>query len=169
MPSGIKKVFATPLNEVSTIVKEELGTLRFEGNKVYKYVKIQNATATVAFVAGDMACYRADKYDENQVVTDFTDADTIGIPAGALQGAGAGVLATAYYGWVQVRGFATLNQALAGSPSVGDELTALAATADKTATARLYSGTSPNIKANGGLLGRVMHVANKEVILECPY
>lgn len=169
MPSGVKKVFATPLTEVSSSAKEELGTIRTEGNRLYKYVMIKNVTATVAGAAGDAVPYRADKYDENWVVVDNTDADTIGIPAGILQGALTGTAGTAYYGWVQIKGFATLSQALAGSPAVGDELTILAATADKTATARLYAGTTPNIKANGYKLGVVMHVANKEVMLDCLY
>ena len=169
MPKGMKKVFATPLTEVSTTAKEELGTIRFEGEKVYKYVKIANVTATVAAASGDPVAYKADKYDEHTVVTDNTDADTIGIPAGVLQGTVAGVLAVSYYGWIQLKGYAVLNSALAGSPSVGDELTILAATADKTATARLYAGTTPNIKANGYKLGVVMHVANKEVILDCTF
>ena len=169
MPSGIKKIFASALTEVTSVTKEELGTVRFEGNNVYKYVKIQNVTATVAGAKGDPVPYRADKYDEHWVVIDNTDADAVGIPAGVLQGTVVGTAGTVYYGWIQIRGFATLNAALAGSPAVGDELTILAATTDKNATRRLWAGTTPNIVPNGGKFGTVMHVANKEVIVECSF
>jgi hypothetical protein len=166
MPSGIKRIFASVLSSVTAVPKEEVGTIRFEGKNIYKYVKIQNVTATVAGAAGDPVPYRADKYDEDWVVVDNTDADAVGTPAGVLMGTVAGVAGTAYYGWIQIRGFATLLTALVGPPTVGSELTILAASADKTVIVRTYAGGGA---ANGGLFGRVMHVANKEVILDCVF
>ena len=59
MPSGIKQAFASKLTDVDSVAREALGTLRFEGNKVYKYVELRNVTATVAGVAGNGVAYGA--------------------------------------------------------------------------------------------------------------
>ncbi|KKM65406.1 hypothetical protein LCGC14_1491550, partial [marine sediment metagenome] len=56
-PRGIQKIFVTQLTAVDAVAKEPLGTIRFDGNKVYKYVELANITATVAGVAGDIASY----------------------------------------------------------------------------------------------------------------
>lgn len=116
MPSGMKKVFITPLDAVESTDKEGVGTLRFEGNKVYKWVKFLNTTATVAGALGDPVCYTAvDGYDDNEVCADLTDADAKPIGAGILQATVIGTLGTAYYLWIQIRGFATLVEAIAAS------------------------------------------------------
>lgn len=57
--AGIKQTFVTKLTDVNSTAQEVLGTLRFEGNKVYKYVEIKNTTATVAGAAGDPVAYFA--------------------------------------------------------------------------------------------------------------
>ena len=36
--AGIKRSYATPLDELSSTMKEPLGTIRREGRKTYKYV-----------------------------------------------------------------------------------------------------------------------------------
>lgn len=167
MPSGIKKIFATPLSAVNTSAKEELGTIRFEGNDVYKYVKIRNVTATVAGVAGDPVAYRVDEYDAHHVVLDITDADTIPIGAGCIQGTVTGTLATDYFGWIKIKGLQAIPTALAGTPAVGDDVGILAT--DKTLNRRLWAGTTPTIQALVARMGTVKHVANKEVILDCPF
>lgn len=101
------------------------------GMTMYRYVKLRNETATVAVVAGDMLAYLASPVagsgatlnDEfHTVVSDNTDAATKPIAAGMAGAAVAGVLATAYYGWVQCGGFAIVNQTIAGTPSDGDGL-----------------------------------------------
>lgn len=116
MPSGLKRVFLTPLDDVSTTDKEGVGTLRFEGNKVYKYVKVLNTTATVAIAAGDVLAYTSvTGYDNSQVCSDLTDADAKPVAAGVAQATIAGVAGTSYYAWVQVKGPATLNAAIESS------------------------------------------------------
>lgn len=166
MPAGLKRVFVTPLDAVDTSDKEGVGTIRREGNKTYKYVKLQNVTATVAVADGDVVSYRADQYDTHHVVSDATDADAAPIAAGVTLATIAGVAGTAYYVWIQIQGHKILLQALAGTPVAGDEL--VASTTDKTATRRTYAGTTPAIVPNGSLLGVVQHVTNKDVILRCP-
>jgi hypothetical protein len=111
------------------------------GTCLYRYVKLRNETATVAVVAGDMLAYLASPVagsgatlnDEfHTVVSDNTDAATKPIAAGMAGASCAGVLATAYYGWVQTHGFAIVNQTIAGVPTDGDAL--FLSTTDKTLT-----------------------------------
>jgi hypothetical protein len=111
------------------------------GATTFRYVKLRNETATVAVVAGDMLAYLASPVagsgatlnDEfHTVVSDNTDAATKPVAAGMAMAAVAGVLATAYYGWVQCGGFAIVNQTIAGTPADGDGL--FLSTTDKTLT-----------------------------------
>jgi len=93
--------------------------------KVYKYVKVRNETATVAGAAGDVVGYLGSPSatENNTVVTDNTDAATKPVGAGVLLADVAGVLATSYFCWVQIRGPFTANQNLAGTtPADGDAL-----------------------------------------------
>lgn len=169
MTQGIKKIFATKLTEVATTDKEGVGTIRFEGNKVYKWVKLQNTTATVAVAAGDAVAYNAATgHSVNQVVSDLSDADAIPVCAGLVQAAIAGVLATAYYCWIQIKGPATALQTLAGSPADGD-LLMMATSTDKTLTKQLFAGTTPNIAATGGYAGIATDASAKLVALDCPF
>lgn len=123
----------------------QLGTLGMAvtayGTAIFRYVKLRNETATVAVVAGDMLAYLASPVagsgatlnDEfHTVVSDNTDAATKPVAAGMAGAAVAGVLATAYYGWVQCGGFAIVNQTIAGTPADGDGL--FLSTTDKTLT-----------------------------------
>lgn len=116
-------------------------TIDSQGTKTYRYVKLRNETATVAVVSGDMLAYLASpvagsgaslNQEYHTVVSDNTDAATKPIAAGMALASVAGVLATAYYGWVQTGGFAIVNQTIAGTPADGDGL--FLATTDKTLT-----------------------------------
>lgn len=130
--SGLKQTFLTRLGDVDTSAKEVLGVLRYEGNKVYKYVKVQNAGGTVTGAAGDLVGYAAaGGYTNNQVVIKAGDADAVPITAGVLQGTYAGVAGTPEYGWIQIRGAATLTVAVtSGAIGSGFRLS----TTDKTGT-----------------------------------
>ena len=116
MPSGIKQSFGSKLTDVDTTPRDPVGSIRFEGNKVYKYVLFKNTTATVAVVAGDLVGYDAeDGHTNHHVVSDLTDAGTKPCCAGAVLAAVAGVLATSYYCWIQIKGGITLAQAISNS------------------------------------------------------
>lgn len=133
MPSGIKQIFASKLTDVDNVAREALGVIRIEGNKVYKYVEFKNATATVAMVAGTLVAYASSAlsgYLNSRVVSDLTDADAQPICAGVAQAAVAGVAGTSYFGWIQIRGPATLDTNVTnGTAGVPIHLT----TTDKTA------------------------------------
>lgn len=121
MPSGIKKVFITPLTDVSTTDKEGVGTIRFEGNKIYKYISYSNEAAAVAGVAGEVAYYVADTgYGASDVTSDLSASGVAGreVAAGVLQAA----LADNEYGWIQIKGLATLTIALTAGAD-GNSLT----------------------------------------------
>lgn len=133
MPEGIKRVFLTPLDTVDTKDLEGVGTLRFAGNKLYKYVSLTNTTATTSGAAGDAVLYKAVTGGISQaVVIDDDDADTVPNGAGILMATIAGVQNTTYYCWIQIKGPATLAQAIAGSPDDGQPLQASGS--DKTLT-----------------------------------
>lgn len=168
-PRGIQKIFVTQLTAVDSVAKEPLGTIRFDGNKIYKYVELANITATVAGVAGSIASYSADLYDVNKVVLDADDADTKPIGAGVLQATVVGVLAVSEFCWIQIKGGATLNVVpVAGSAVDGDAFVADAAV-DKGATRLDYAGTTPAILENAARMGQVQDASTGQVILDCPF
>jgi len=164
--NGRKRIFLTPLTAVETTDKEGVGTLRWEGNKVYKWVKFQNTTATVAGVSGDVVAYGAATGAENSlVVNDRDDADAKPIGAGALQAAVTGTAGTAYYCWIQIKGPATLSTALGGSAGDGDTL--MAGSTDKAVTKFLNDdATETN---DGHPIGVANDASAKKVVLDCPF
>lgn len=157
--AGIKQTFVTKLTDVNSTAQEVLGTLRFDGNKVYKYVEIKNTTATVAGAAGDpVAYFAATGYGNNRVVIDLTDADaTVPFSAGVLCGTITGTLAVAEYGWIQIKGLSTLLTAVT-SGAAGK--TFKLSTTDKTA--------SVSTAATDNFMGVSMN-ATTGVCLDCPF
>lgn len=155
MTAGIKKVFVTPLTAVDSTDKEGVGTLRFEGDKIYKYVKIQNTTATVAGAAGDPVAYFAvTGPTDHRVVLDLTDASAQPVGAGVLMGTVAGVLTVAYYGWIQVSGLATLLTDVQGTPVIGSGC--MMSTTDKQMT-----------KVTGVIASIATYITTSKVRLHC--
>ncbi len=161
MPSGITQIFQSKLTDVDTVQRDQLGVIRHEGNKMYKYVKIKNS-ATVAIVAGDILVYYAAAstgYLSNQVSVKYADGDAnFCIGAGVALAACAGVAATSYYAWLQIRGHGTLS----ATPVGGAEGKAFIKTvnADKTAT----------LKADdiAPVIGIQLHASDGTAILDFP-
>ncbi|PCJ26715.1 MAG: hypothetical protein COA94_04780 [Rickettsiales bacterium] len=117
MPSGLKRVFLTPFDTVDTSDKEGVGTIRFEGSKIYKYIQYSEEAAAVASVVGEVAYYvAASGYANNDVTSDLSASDAVG--AGVLQA----ILADNEYGWIQIKGYAVLTIALTAGAD-GDPLT----------------------------------------------
>ena len=85
--------------------------------KLYKYVQYDTGSAGAAAVAGEVCYYYTlDGYKNNQVTSDLSDSVEIG--AGVLQA----VMTDGQFGWIQIRGAATLTIALTAG-SDGDPLT----------------------------------------------
>ena len=146
--TGFNQSFKAALVDQDTYAVEILGTIRYERNAVYKYVKF---SGTTAIAIGDVLCY---------VATDTANTTVDG--ANTAFGAGVAITAvgtgTVLYGWMLVEGLATLSTAFAGSPAVGDNMTT--------------SGASPpavtkNAASNTMVVGNVVNVANK--IMACTF
>lgn len=111
------------IDRVDTVAQFALGTVYFDDvNNAYKYVQYNTGAGSVAAVANRAAYYlSADGYKNNQVTSDVSDSVEVG--AGVLQSApGDGE-----FGWIQIKGPATLGLALTGGTD-GDPLTATGAT-----------------------------------------
>ena len=89
--------------------------------KLYKYVQYDTGSVGTSAVAGE-ACYyyTLDGYKNNQVTSDLSDSVEIG--AGILQA----VMTDLQFGWIQIKGAATMTIALTAGAD-GDPLTATGA------------------------------------------
>lgn len=122
MGKGRKLVFITSLTDTKTEDVETVGTIRREGNNVYKWVQYNVGAGAVAAVANQVAYYyQAGGYATGQVTSDLSDSVNIG----------AGVLMSApndtEYCWIQIQGPATLALALTAGAD-GNALTPVGST-----------------------------------------
>lgn len=94
------------------------------GTKIYKYVKYNVGAGSVAAVAGNVAGYYAASGASAGAYTEVTSdvSDTAGLGAGVLQA----VIADGEYGWIQIKGVATLTTALTAGAD-GNALTLVGA------------------------------------------
>lgn len=150
MPDGIKKVFATRLDRVYDQDREGLGTIRFEGGNVYKWVKI---VATANISAGDALCY-------NLTDTNLQTVDRANSAVGAGIAMAAVASGATKFGWIQTRGLATLANTIAGtSPAAGNAVTNTGAAAGVVTKAAAVTDC---------IVGYIVHAANKIVALSYP-
>ena len=94
-------------------------------SKTYKYVEYDTAAGGVAAVAGNVCYYLAvggASAGQTTIVTSDL-SDSAGVGAGVLQA----VIADGGFGWIQVRGVATLTTALTAGAD-GNALTAVGST-----------------------------------------
>jgi len=159
--SGIKKIFATGLSETSLTDMEGVGVIRFEGNKVYKWVKYDDGAGNLDIVAGDVLVYVAvTGYAAAVVTADVSDGDTLPIAAGLAVGT---VTVDATFMWMQIKGGATLSLDATGTtPGDGDALCA----ATNGGTDKVAIVDPPD---NRNRLGVSIDDSAKTVILECPF
>jgi len=125
-----------------------------DGIKVYKYIKYDTGGGSVAAVADQVAYYYTlDGYKNHTVTSDLSDSVEIG--AGVLQSApGDGE-----YGWIQIKGPATLALALTAGAD-GDPLTPTGAGAD--GTLDVSAAVTDNVCAIAG------DISDKEVVCDFP-
>lgn len=110
-----KQVFVTSVDEVHDEEKDNLGDLRWEGGKLYKYIKYNDGTGNLDGAAGDVVTYfdngtAGAGYGNNEVTKDFSDG-TDSFPAGVLVAA----MTDGQFGWIQLKGFDTLSTAIESS------------------------------------------------------
>jgi hypothetical protein len=108
------------LTTIDSTPKFRLGqTAQQEDGKVYKYVKYEAGAAAVAGVAGEVAYYATIAVgDATGTVVTSDLSDSLEVGAGVLQAD----LTDGSYGWVQIKGIATLSIALTAGAD-GDPLT----------------------------------------------
>lgn len=117
-------IIGLDLTAIDASAKFKLGTIAGdiggEGpQKSYRYIKYTQGAAAVAGVAGEVAYYATVAVGDATgtiVTSDLSDSDEVG--AGVLQSA----LTDGTFGWVQVKGPATLSIALTAGAD-GDALT----------------------------------------------
>ncbi len=153
MAAGEKRIFRTKLTDTSTADLEGVGTQRREGDKTYKWVLFNNGAGNVAAVAGNFSYYYlAGGLQDNTVTMDLSDSVNIG--AGVFQA----VIPDGSYGWIQIKGPATLT-------------TALTAGADGNALTPVGSADG-TLDVSGLVTDHVCAIADdisaKEVTLICP-
>lgn len=149
----------TRLTDTSTVDKEGIGAIRFEHNKIYKWVQYVAGAGSIAAVAGNVVGYyapagdfAAEGYTNCKVTSDVSDALVV---AGVLQA----VIAANSYGWIQIKGPATLNTALV-SGSDGQPLV-LSTTTDGTLKVAAA--------ATDAVCAFAQDASDKTVILNCPF
>ena len=153
---SMKKVFQTKLTDTSTTDLEGIGVLRFEGPRVFKWIKYEAGTGAVAAVAGNGVVYHGDDSvvldTEADVTSDYSDGT--GIVAGVLQA----VIADESFGWIQIKGVAIVNLAL-DSGADGNEL--IVGTTDGAFAVRAL--------ATSMTAGVALDATAKIILLDCPW
>jgi hypothetical protein len=112
MVQGIKRVFRTALTDTKTTDFEQVGTIRFEGNKVYKWVQFSGTTAVAA---GKVVCYLATAGAD--LLETVVDGANSVIGAGIAQAAVAA--GTVMFGWIQVTGPCVFAGTVTGAAGAG--------------------------------------------------
>ena len=131
-----------------------LGDVVWTGKKAYKFVQYIEGTAATDGVADEVAYYYTlDGYKNNQVTSDLSDSVEIG--AGVLQAA----MSDQEYGWVQIKGAATLSIALTAGAD-GDPLTPTGA---GDGTLDQPTAVTDHICAYAG------DISDKEIICDFPF
>ena len=111
----------TSVSDTAEFLLGQHGAVVGSPTKLYKYVQYDTGSAGAAAVAGE-ACYyyTLDGYKNNQVTSDLSDSVEIG--AGILQA----IMTDGQFGWVQIKGPATMTIALSAGAD-GAPLTATGA------------------------------------------
>ena len=132
-----------------------LGDVFFgSGNKVYKFVQYKEGAAATDGVAGEVAYYYTlDGYKNHQVTSDLSDSVEVG--AGVLVAA----MSEAEYGWIQIKGAATLTIALTAGAD-GDPLTP---TGSADGTLDVSALVTDNVCAIAG------DISDNEIICDFPW
>lgn len=143
------------LDEVHTSPEFAVGsTFETEDGKIYKYLEYKEGTAAVDGVAGEVAYYYTlDGYKLGQVTSDLSDSVEIG--AGVLQA----TMSDGEFGWLQIKGAATLSIALTAGAD-GDPLTPTGA---GDGTLDVTTAVTDNICAIAG------DISDKEIICDFPF
>ena len=144
----------TAVSDTAEFLLGQHGAVVGSPSKVYKYVQYYTGSGSVAAASGNAAYYYTlDGYKNNQVTSDLSDSVEIG--AGILQA----VMTDGQFGWIQIKGAATMTIALTAGVD-GDPLTPTGA-AD--GTLDVSSHPLDNVCAIAG------DISDKEIICDFPF
>ncbi len=109
---GIKQTFGDLITSNSTTALNELGVIRFEGSKEYRYVQVV-----------DLACALGDVLTQAAITEGIVTIDISGGSSVAVfcRGVAIGVIASGSYGWIQTKGIGVVQ--CDGGVAAGDALT----------------------------------------------
>lgn len=131
-----------------------VGDIYWKGSKAYKFVEYKEGTAATDGVASEVAYYYTlDGYKNNQVTSDLSDSVEIG--AGVLMVA----MSDGEFGWIQIKGPATLALALTAGAD-GDPLTP---TGSADGTLDVSGAVTDHVCAYAG------DISDKEIICDFPF
>ena len=143
----------TSVSDTAEFLLGQHGAVVGSPTKLYKYVQYDTGSAGAAAVAGE-ACYyyTLDGYKNNVVTSDLSDSVEVG--AGILQAA----MTDGQFGWVQIKGAATMTIALTAGAD-GDPLTP---TGSADGTLDVSADVTDNVCAIAG------DISDKEIICTFP-
>jgi len=163
---GIKKVFQTKLSDTSTLDLEGIGVIRFEGARIFKWVKYNSGGDAIACVAQGMTYYHGDDGvvldSAAEVTSDLSSSGAAGAEIGA--GVAVAIIANGSYGWIQIKGITILAVTLTSGID-GDRLTPTGA-GDKTLAAVDIASVTT---ANTMICAIALDASAKIVLLDCPW
>jgi hypothetical protein len=142
-------------DRVDSSAEFALGTIGQDYNgKIYKYITYSEEAAATDGVAGEVAYYvAATGYANSDVTSDLSASDEVG--AGVLQAA----LSDNEFGWIQIKGPATLTIALTAGAD-GDPLTP---TGSADGTLDVTAAVTDHVCAIAG------DISAKEILCDFPY
>lgn len=108
---GIKQTFGDNVTDSSTTAQNELGIIRFDGSKEYRYVQVVNKALTL----GDSVCQAA--ITEGIVTADRSGGSQLAL---LCRGVAVGAIASGSYGWIQTKGICVVQ--CDGGVSAGEGL-----------------------------------------------
>ena len=143
----------TAVSDTAEFLVGQHGAVVGSPTKLYKYVQYDTGSAGAAAVAGEVAYYYTlDGYKNNVVTSDLSDSIEIG--AGVLQA----VMTDGQFGWVQIKGAATLTIAL----TAGSDGSNLTPTGSADGTLDVTTASTDHICAIAG------DISDKEIICTFP-
>ena len=144
----------TSVSDTAEFLLGQHGAVVGSPTKLYKYVQYDTGSAGASAVAGE-ACYyyTLDGYKNNQVTSDLSDSVEIG--AGILQA----IMTDGQFGWVQIKGPATMTIAL----SAGADGAPLTATGAADGTLDVSADVTDIVVAIAG------DASDKEIICDFPF
>lgn len=143
----------TSVSDTAEFLLGQHGAVVGSPTKLYKYIQFDAGSAS-ASVAGEVSYYYTlDGYKNNVVTADLSDSVEIGA------GVTPNIMADGQYGWIQIKGAATLALALTAGAD-GDPLTP-AGSAD--GTLDVSAAVTDHVCAYAG------DISDKEIICDFPF